>query len=68
MTTISTPAAHSVEAHEANSASSIVQLHEAKNAMYVAGQKIEIKVGNHYTHKNFDDRVWKCYEVYLISK
>ena len=63
MTTISTPAAHSVEAHEENSASSIVQLHEAKNAMYVAGQKLEIKVGNHYTHKNFDDRVWKCFEV-----
>ena len=44
-------------------ASSIVQLHEAKNAMYVAGQKIELKVGNHYTHKDFEDRVWTCFEV-----
>ena len=63
MSAISTPAAHSVEAHEAKDESSIVQLHEAKNAMYVAGQKIEIKVGNHYIHKDFDGMVWKCYEV-----
>ena len=64
MANTSTPAGHSMPAPGCPpKASSIVQLHEAKNAMYVAGQKIELKVGNHYTHKNFEDRVWKCFEV-----
>ena len=50
-------AGHSMPASSCTpKASSIVQLHEAKNAMYVAGQKIELKVGNHYTHKDFEDR------------
>ncbi len=39
MATISTPASHSVETHEAKSTSSMVQLHEARNAMYVASHK-----------------------------
>ena len=64
MANTSTTSGHSMPAPGCPpKASSIVQLHEAKNAMYVAGQKIELKVGNHYTHKDFEDRVWKCFEV-----
>ena len=69
MAASSTPAGHSEEAHEAKTASSIVQLDQAKTAMYVAGQKIEIKVGNHYVFKTgsgpqcLSDRVWKCFEI-----
>ena len=69
MAATSTAAGHSEEAHEAKTASSIVQLDQAKNAMYVAGQKIEIKVGNHYVFKTgfgpqgLSDRVWKCFEI-----
>ena len=64
MANTSTPAGHSMPAPDSPpKASSIAQLHEAKNAMYVAGQKIELKVGNRYTPKNFEDRVWKCFEV-----
>ena len=69
MAAISTPAGHSAEAPAAKTASSIVQLHEAKNAMYVAHQKIETKIGNHDCFKpgsgphGLEDRVWKCFEI-----